>query len=545
MPATLVPTVIKNASATWGESSRRERVDDVVWNEATISELNISVFRQRVDEMSSGVLSAWDRVATKEISAVDEWGTQKAVHAQPEALRWGTKTIVDAAPALALWDLSVKPLRTKFLFQYLNVIPSIDKSSGGRWQDLTRTANSKIDKAHKTKWIGIPPNKQDSYKLPWGFGHSAYKLDPYIGIKYPDYTGPITPPGEPDLPEDKPSYIIMNTVQINELAGGTPLLAENASISIDIDSFVWTFSCDLLNRASLTMVEPTGAGLKEIEVLINGYRWVFMIERYDMSAQFPAERYRVYGVSRTQYLGSPYAPKQTKKYTQTLQAQQIVNEEINPAGFTSTWEAALPNWTVDANIFGYNGKTPIEVVSEIVDAVGAIVVPETDIDQIAIKQRYKALPWNWDAQATGALDNIVSESMVLSLSLEWQPDQSYNAVYISGIEAGRAVNVVRNGTAGDRPAPDIVGTLYLDEQQIAEKGRSVLASGGNQSVVTIQVPLPPGQSAPGLFRPGNFIEYRNSQGAAQFRALCLSNTISISGTGAANVTQNIKLERHH
>ncbi|MCF1439323.1 MAG: hypothetical protein LPD71_11440, partial [Shewanella sp.] len=44
------------------------------------------------------------------------------------------------------------------------------------------------------------------------------------------------------------------------------------------------------------------------------------------------------------------------------------------------------------------------------------------------------------------MDKIVPASMVISLSANWRPEQAYNAVYVSGTNAGVAVNVKRTGS---------------------------------------------------------------------------------------------------
>ncbi|USE36842.1 hypothetical protein [Endozoicomonas sp. SCSIO W0465] len=43
-----------------------------------------------------------------------------------------------------------------------------------------------------------------------------------------------------------------------------------------------------------------------------------------------------------------------------------------------------------------------------------------------------------------------------SKSINWRPEQAYNAVYVSGTNAGVAVNVKRTGSSSNNPAPDIL-----------------------------------------------------------------------------------------
>ena len=101
------------------------------------------------------------------------------------------------------------------------------------------------------------------------------------------------------------------------------------------------------------------------------------------------------------------------------------------------------------------------------------------------------------------MDRIVPASMVISLSANWRPEQAYNAVYVSGTNAGVAVNVKRAGTNGDNPAPDILEDWLTETQVNTERGRNELAKGGNQSITTIELPSDRHQHSARLDRAGN------------------------------------------
>ncbi len=139
------------------------------------------------------------------------------------------------------------------------------------------------------------------------------------------------------------------------------------------------------------------------------------------------------------------------------------------------------------------------------------------------------------------MDKIVPASMVISLSANWRPEQAYNAVYVSGTNAGVAVNVKRTGSNGDNPAPDILEDWLTETQVNTERGRNELAKGGNQSITTIELPLTDTNTAPGLIEPGMLVEVQDITG--DWQALCLATSISASGVGT--VIQSIELERHY
>lgn len=138
------------------------------------------------------------------------------------------------------------------------------------------------------------------------------------------------------------------------------------------------------------------------------------------------------------------------------------------------------------------------------------------------------------------MDRIVPASMVISLSANWQPEQAYNAVYISGTNAGVAVNVKRTGSNGDNPAPDILEDWLTETQVNTERGLNELAKGGDQSITTIELPLTDSNTAPGLIEPGMLAEIQDITG--DWPALCLATGITAE---RSKVLQSVQLERHY
>ena len=258
-------------------------------------------------------------------------------------------------------------------------------------------------------------------------------------------------------------------------------------------------------------MQPDKNGPKQIEVNINGWKWVFIIERYSTNRRFGDERYTIYGSSRTQLLAAPYAPQRSKSNSANLNAKQAIAEELSNTGFIATYpdlnDYSTPDWVMPSGSFSYQSQTAMHVVAKIAETAGSVVIPSRDADQLNIQPRYPASPWAW---STATMDRIVPASMVISLSANWRPEQAYNAVYVSGTNAGVAVNVKRAGTNGDNPAPDILEDWLTETQVNTERGRNELAKGGNQSVTTIELPLTDTNTAPGLIEPGMLVEIQDT-----------------------------------
>jgi hypothetical protein len=351
------------------------------------------------------------------------------------------------------------------------------------------------------------------------------------------------PPTPPTLSE---VYILVNNAQMIALPSGTPLAFSDLSISLDLDAFAWTCSAAILNRASAELIKPQASGPVEIEVTVNAYQWRFIVERYSTDRRFGKDRYTIKATSKTAMLGAPYAPKRSRRITAPVNAAQAMGQELDGTGFTVSWFAGMPDYVIPANAWGYQDKTAIEVITELARAVGAVALPSRMSSEVRIRPRYRVSPWALDALPEAQLDAIILDSITLSYSAQWTPRPLFNRVLVSGISAGVAVDVTRQGSAGDAPAPDVYDDLNLDPQQCAERGRAIIAESGDQEIVTLEIPLPTSGS-PGLLVPGDLIEWRDtmSAGVGTWRGLVLENRVTVSEPGAAKVIQSIQVERHH
>ncbi|WP_066017352.1 hypothetical protein [Endozoicomonas atrinae] len=380
--------------------------------------------------------------------------------------------------------------------------------------------------------------------LPWGFGQKA--RDETVTGNYGGETDPnVVEKPQPEQPEIRESYLLMNVITTVVLPARTPLELPSMDISLDIDSFSWSFTGELWGASNIALVEPDENGPKQIEVDINGWKWIFIIERYSTNRRFGDERYTLYGSSRTQLLAAPYAPQRSKSNSANLNAKQAITEELANTGFTATYpdlnDYSTPDWIMPGGSFSYQNQTAMQVVAKIANTAGSVVIPSRDNDQVSIQPRYPASPWHWN---TATMDKIVPASMVISLSANWRPELAYNAVYVSGTNAGVAVNVKRTGSSGNNPAPDILEDWLTETQVNTERGRNELAKGGNQSITTIELPLTDTNTVPGLIEPGMLVEVQDTLlgESGNWQALCLATNITAE---RSRVIQSVQLERHY
>lgn len=396
--------------------------------------------------------------------------------------------------------------------------------------------------ATRIRW-GNAKQINTNLRLRWGWG---IPTDPRpTGIIYPDYDGPITPGiDDPLEPEIEETYVIANTVSVCVLPDCTPIDVTNIGIDLDIDSYSWRFTGSLFGSTSLQQVVPNEQGQKTIKVAINGHEWLFLVQSYSSSGKFPTERFTIHGVSRTQLLAEPYAPKRSAVNAVDINARQAAEDQLLNTGFTMRWDSLNQgpvDWSITAGALTYQDQTPMQIISRISESIGAIVRPAAAADEFSVLPRYRAAVWNWHSTI---VDCIVPHQIVTDIGGEWSPQPAWNSCYISGTTQGVAVDVRRAGTAGDKPAPDVYDELITTTDAARARGIAEICKGGNQEVVSMTMPLFPPEKAPGLVLPAQLCEVR-PHNQANWRGLCLATSISASGTGASTVKQTIRLERHH
>lgn len=505
--------------ARWLQSGTRDRAHRIPWGRA--------FGRDRVDYVSSWVMKtpARDRTSSQAWYTVNLTGTvyddEAAILALQQTDTATTITLATSSGAIDVLD----PLALEFRFGWVKpgrpIVPH--------------------DVAKRITARQATP-RDDTRRLPWGAGQSIWHD---YNLPYPvEPNEPEPPPGPLDPPEIKTVYLTMNTLQITDVATGTPLQVQGVSIGLDIDSLSWKFSGTLYGQGSLALVAPTAAGMKDINVTINSHQWVFSIERYTSDERFPTEKFTISGVSRTQYMAAPFAPTRSYSNASATTAAQAANAELNNTGFTLTWPTGgnedLPDWPVPAGALSFRDKSPAQVVAQIVTAAGGIMVPAMAADGWTIQPRYKVLPWNWSGATPDAGIYI---GMVRSRSAQFEPAPEFNSCFVSGISQGAAVDVQRQGSGGTNPMPDIYEDLITDSQAAISRGKAELAGTGNKVVETLSVMIPENGAAPGILVPGMLVQVMHDDSQLNYMALVLAVQISAERAGAAAVYQSVTLER--
>ena len=542
------------------QSSQQARVLEashlgLFWSQVTKMESRVRFSHGTGDEKTGQSSDQWKQSAAKENHQQSQWDDSIQPQDDQTSDQWNTppekeQLLTEGIQSVDLYGatrntaagytLPQQPLN--FVFREQEYTPGTEPAAWFTFGSIPANPAIQPRDGHWRAAYSSNQHQDEAVRLPWGFGRKA-KDDDYTS-RYGGETQPeLTEKPEPEQPDIRETYLLMNTITSVVLPERTSIELPNIDISLDIDSFSWSLTGEVWGATSLAMIEPDQDGPRQVEIDINGWKWIFIIERYSTDRRFGNERYTVYGSSRSQLLAAPYAPLRSKSSASNLNAKQAISEELNNTGFSVTYpdlnDYTTPDWIIPGKTFSYHNQTAMQVVARIAGTAGSVIIPGRDSDELNIQPRYPASPWKWN---TATMDKIVPAALVISLSANWRPEPEYNAVYVSGTHAGVAVNVKRTGTAGNEPAPDILEDWLTETQVNTERGRNELAKGGQQSVTTLEFPLTDTSTAPGLIEPGQLVEVQDITG--NWRGLCLSTSISAAGS-LGSVTQSIELERHY
>lgn len=283
----------------------------------------------------------------------------------------------------------------------------------------------------------------------------------------------------------KTSYFMQHTSSVT-LLDLTPVQFESVNISIDANSFSYSFTGQLSSKDDLPKVkQPPNQPPVTLVVTINGEIWHVIVERIDHSREFGRRTINIVGRGLTALLGLPYMQPASITQGSLLAINQIA-ALLLPNDWSLDWQ--FPVWNVAAGAYSYVNQTPIQALSSIVNDIGAMIVPAKASKAIVVKPRYPVLPWFFGSVNP---DISIPDSVILSLTeRSFVPTQA-NAVYVHGGEVGGVLARCRlSGSAGDRIMQTVNNQLITDVVAARALGERLLAGQYQQpSVQSFVVPF--------------------------------------------------------
>lgn len=324
--------------------------------------------------------------------------------------------------------------------------------------------------------------------------------------------GPDPEPGATIVVPIRKVYVVLNSATLRRVDGDILLPTFSLNMSLDTDSWTWSFSAALPGRAKADL-EPASDGTPVIvEATINGVAYRFYAERMTRDRGFAEDGLRITGRGLAAELDAPIAPVLSFGITNPAgrTANQLMEDvlSINGVplpGWTVDWQ--MEDWNIPAGAWARQG-TYIEALNDIVAAAGGYLQPTPATKSVRALLRYPALPWAWDEVTP---DFELPAAAFTREGVEWTEKARYDRVYVSGQgTGGRLVNVKREGTAGEIVAPMVTDPLITDTIAGRQRGASILADTGRIATYSLRGAAgvrDTDNNPVGIIPPGKFVRY--------------------------------------
>ncbi|WP_180089460.1 hypothetical protein [Acinetobacter sp. YH12219] len=348
-------------------------------------------------------------------------------------------------------------------------------------------------------------------------------------------------PGQPEQLDNKKVYFIMNEGYLKRVSDGASIEVKSLNLSIDRDSWCWSFSASLPFTEELKV--NTDDEYIEVELGLNGFIWRFLIESNTSNQQFASTDIQIKGRSVTAMLAEEAG---TRSYNQTIAASsvQLAQAELQritlDSPFSLQWSLVDElGWNVPANAWSYAELTPIKAIQEIAEGAGGFVSSHMKDRKLLIQPRYAYAPWEWAGLTP---DVSIPFNLVLQRTREKDFKPNYNAVTVAAEHQGIQAIVKREGTAGDKMAPTAVTPFINSEQPARTMARAELSKYGKKRIYQDTIPLHPNI---GVILPSQIISMQDRDlGTWNGHSYGTSISASWSSDAGLKIRQTFTVERY-
>ena len=301
------------------------------------------------------------------------------------------------------------------------------------------------------------------------------------------------------------AYIMQNSITLTRLDTGAELQAHSFGMSLDYQSWTWSWQASLHHTAAAHLGRDTQGDPADLLATINGVPFRLRLERVARDRRhLPQERYSVSGKGRAAILDAPWAPQMQfgnplAEYT----AQQLAVNALTINGVGIGWgvDWQLEDWLVPAGAWALQGSY-IAAINDIAQAAGGYVQPHNTDAVLRILHKYPTAPWEWGAVTP---DFEIPSALAEVESTEFIDKPIYNRVFVGGQGAGVFGPLTRAATPGDKIAPQATHPLITAAPAWRPRGRAELSDVGKQERIRISLPV---LAETGVITPGQFVRYR-------------------------------------
>lgn len=337
------------------------------------------------------------------------------------------------------------------------------------------------------------------------------------------------------------STMVFHMATLTRVSDGAELFPIAVQVSLDRDSWAWTFS-GMLPMQDLPLIESDDGRPVALQLNLNGHIWLVYAEEYSERDVFNNRTLQVRGRSVSAELSRGYSLPADRDEDSDLSAFQLAAQELVNTGWTLTHHPSWQDYPVPGGTFRYRGLAPIDALSRIAEASGAFLLPMPDRKEIRITPRYPVAAWLRDQTQP---DVELSSSVILSRSSQTMPEPLRRGIFVAGENSeGHLIQVKRSGTDGSPWAEMVTNPLITHPSAGLARGIAELSSTGRRRLVGLTIPLFKANEGPGVLLPATIVstlETATNSWAGQVTATSISAQWENDG---AIIRQQVSVERY-
>lgn len=353
-----------------------------------------------------------------------------------------------------------------------------------------------------------------------------------------DGHGVVNPPGTVIVVPARRSYVVINSIEVRRVdaLAGDPLPSESFQMSLNRQSWTWTFSASFHASARDALAPGPGGQPVELEVRVNGQPFRMQGERIGRSRRFPEHLVALSGRGKAAVLDAPHAAVQTFSPMLDRTAQALMTDvlTINGVGFGWSVDFQLTDWLIPGKVWMHQG-TWVSALADIAGSVGGYLQPHDTEPVLRVLPLWPLPWWRWDT-LTPEIDLPEGIAEVDDTEVVDLPD--YNRIFVSGETEGVQADLTRAGTAGDvLKQPMVVHPLLTTIGANKMRAIAELAESGRQLKHRMTLPVLP---ETGVIKPGRVLRYYDDAGVQR---LGLVRGTSITQQFPV-LTQSLEVDSH-
>ena len=334
------------------------------------------------------------------------------------------------------------------------------------------------------------------------------------------------------------TYVVINEVEIRRAddLNGDPLPCETFSMSLNHQSWAWTFSASF-HISARDAVTPVNYNQPiELEARINGQPFRLLSEQPQPSRKFGEHTIGISGRSRAAHLDD-LETVQTFGNTLDVSAHQLMQEclTVNGGGFGWDVDWQILDWIVPGGVWMHRG-TWISAIADIAAATGGYLQPHDTAQIMRVLPLWPQPWWRFD-QLTPDLELPEGYSEIDDTSITYQP--SYNRIFVSGETGGIMADVTRAGTAGDILKQMVSHSLITEVSAAQQRAIAELSQSG--VALRHKMILPVNGAKGGVIKPGAILRYVDDSSAWR-TGIVRSTNVSLQTW--PELTQSLEVESH-